>query len=530
MINRTFNKKRLVAGALAALLAAGSTVFGAEVRGGARGAPVRAAPTAVKTPERSAPRVVAAPSRAAPVTRSAPAPSRVNTAAPSRVNTVAPSRGTTAAQPRVVNRTPSPAPSRVAPAPSPKAAPRNTAPVIAPQAAAPKVAPVIRNATPRVVSPASAPRTVTPSSAPRVVSPASGERRVGGTVTPRASTVTPGPSVRPVNRIPESSERTAGRPGGNTLAANGNAEARFGRSGFFRTNGARSGHGLTNSWTADRHDGGTWRLPPGREHGFDRHGFADGRHDGFDRDHDRGWRHGGIHFGFGFYTESLWRPQAYPVYYPVYTSPVVVETPGYVVPEAAPEVYDTPEVGYEPAGVQVAPAVAGGGTQAVPSVPAAQLERMISDGTRLFHDGDYQQAANLFGRAAAADPRNADARLAYGMAEFALGDYRLAAAAIRQGVQNSPEVVNTAMDLRDNYGKVSDFDQQFERLAQRVESEPGDGDAMLVLGFVYHFVGDRTDSEQVFQQIKDQFWGDAELADLFLNAREAPANASEAGE
>jgi len=260
--------------------------------------------------------------------------------------------------------------------------------------------------------------------------------------------------------------------------------------------------------------------------GFGWRGAVDHR-GGFDRDHDRGGRHGGIHFGFGFYTESLWRPRAYPVYYPVYAPPVVVETPGYVLPEAAPVVYDTPDVGYEPAGVQVAPPAADSGTQAALSVPAEQLEQMISDGTQAFHDGNYAQAANLLGRAAAADPRNADARLAFGVAEFALGDYRQAAAAIRQGVQSSPEVVNTAMDLRENYGNADDFNRQFERLAQRVQSEPGDGDAMLVLGFVYHFAGDRTDSEQVFRQIKEQFWGDADLADTFLNAQEVPANTGE---
>jgi tetratricopeptide (TPR) repeat protein len=255
-----------------------------------------------------------------------------------------------------------------------------------------------------------------------------------------------------------------------------------------------------------------------------------GRHGSFGFDRGRDGRHGGIHFGFGFYSQSLWRPRAYPVYYPVYSPPVIIESPTYVMPEAAPQDDYAPEAAYEPADEPMeSPGTAYGAEPAL-SVPAEQLEQMISDGTRLFREGDYGQAADLFQRAAGADPRNADARLAYGIAEFAVGDFRLAAAAVRQGIAISPEIVNTALDLRDNYGNAGDFDRHFDRLAQRVESEPGDGDALLVLGFIYHFVGDRQDSEDVFQQIKAEGWADARLADVFLNAKPAPQSASAAGE
>jgi tetratricopeptide (TPR) repeat protein len=222
------------------------------------------------------------------------------------------------------------------------------------------------------------------------------------------------------------------------------------------------------------------------------------------------------------------------VYYPVYTPPVVIDSSSYAVQEPAPEYY-APEYGateqaYESADEPMeSPGVATGAEPAV-SVSAEQLQQMVTDGTRLFRDGDYGQAAELFGRVAAADPRNADARLAYGIAEFALGDFRLAAAAVRQGIAISPEIVSTALDLRDNYGRVEDFDRHFERLAQRVENEPGDGDALLVLGFVYHFVGDRQDAAQVFGRIKAQGWADARLADVFLNARPAPQSAPGAEE
>jgi tetratricopeptide (TPR) repeat protein len=288
-------------------------------------------------------------------------------------------------------------------------------------------------------------------------------------------------------------------------------------------------------------------LPPRFGHGSGGFGFADGRRDWSRRDHDHGWgwggRRGGVHFGFGFYSASLWQPSYYPAYYPVYTPPVIVESPTYVespsyvespgyvesptyvAPEAAPQDYSAPQsdYGYDAAAVAPAEAV---GTQASSPAPTNQLEQMINDGTQAFRGGDYTRAAQLFGQAAAADGRNADARLAYGMAQFALGDYRQAAAAIRDGIGIAPELVNTTLDLRDNYSSDQEFDKNFERLAQQVENNPNDADALLVLGFVYHFVGDRQDSRAVFEQIRTQGGSDARLANIFLNARPVPATSA----
>jgi tetratricopeptide (TPR) repeat protein len=237
-----------------------------------------------------------------------------------------------------------------------------------------------------------------------------------------------------------------------------------------------------------------------------------------------------LSIGFGFYSRCISRPRFYPDYYPVYTPPVIVESPTYVVPQVAPQEYYAPEPTYapapEPAYAPAYPPSYEPAYASAPTVPAEQLEGMISDGTRLFRDGQYAQAADVLLRAANADPRNADARLAYGIAQFALGDYSAAAAAVRQGIGISPEIVNTAFDLRDNYGKVEDFDAHFDRLGRRVANEPNDGDALLVLGFVYHFVGDREDAAAVFGQVKARGWADAGLADVFLNARAVAQNAA----
>jgi tetratricopeptide (TPR) repeat protein len=210
------------------------------------------------------------------------------------------------------------------------------------------------------------------------------------------------------------------------------------------------------------------------------------------------------------------------VYYPVYTPPVLVETPAYIVSDPAPQVAMVSEPVVEPAyAAAVTPAVATSANY-VFSVPAGQIESMISDGSQLFRDGEYERAGDLFLRAATADPQNTDARLAYGMARFALGDYATAAEALRQGVRIAPDVVNSAFDLRDNYGNAEDFERQGGRLAEWVQANPADADALLVLGFVCHFTGDRPDSTAIFSQIKVQSPADADIAEVFLSAQAVP--------
>jgi cytochrome c-type biogenesis protein CcmH/NrfG len=125
----------------------------------------------------------------------------------------------------------------------------------------------------------------------------------------------------------------------------------------------------------------------------------------------------------------------------------------------------------------------------------------------------------MFFRATSADPQNADARLACAMARFATGEYGVAADSLRQGIRMAPDIVNSALDVRDNYGNAEDFTRQGELLSRRVQGDPTDPDALLLLGFVCHFTGNRQDSAAIFQQVKVQSPADADIADIFLNAQ-----------
>jgi tetratricopeptide (TPR) repeat protein len=219
---------------------------------------------------------------------------------------------------------------------------------------------------------------------------------------------------------------------------------------------------------------------------------------------------------------------------------VFVERPVEVEREAAEVVEETgePEVGPIPEGsaplprireesvtpqrpVDVGPSAVeqGAAPTNAPSLPVGQLQQMMLDGTRLFGEGQYEEAAGLFTKTAEADPNNVDAVLALAVARFATGHYGQSAGLIRRGTEMFPEVVDTVFDLRDRYGKIEDFEQHVQGLELWVQDHPEDLDAHVVLGFVYHFTGQRPWAAEVFNYVKDASPADAPVADVFLNAK-----------
>ena len=111
---------------------------------------------------------------------------------------------------------------------------------------------------------------------------------------------------------------------------------------------------------------------------------------------------------------------------------------------------------------------------------------------------------------------------ALGTAKFATGDYSRSASAIRNGISAFPDMVNTVFDIRDRYGNMDDFQRHIESLERRVESNPDDVDAHVVLGFVYHFTGQRPWANEVFKFVGDKSPADVHLARVFMNAKAAP--------
>ena len=269
---------------------------------------------------------------------------------------------------------------------------------------------------------------------------------------------------------------------------------------------------------------------------------------GYDRWRYRCYPRFGI--GFGFYSAAY---RTYPVYstlyepYPVYTTvyqPYAVYTsPTYVVSDSGEQqavivggevdesavvvdeapatdaaVVSQPPIWQGEAGT-VAPLPSSVGEESASVMPAEQMHRLMVQGVELFTQGEYEESAQLFLQVAMAAPDNFDATLAYAVGRFATGDFSMSAIAIRRGVRRFPDVVNAQFDIRDRYGRLADFDRHLAALEAFVSKQPDDADGLLVLGFVQHFTGRRESAADTFKRLKARSEADADLADIFLNAR-----------
>lgn len=281
--------------------------------------------------------------------------------------------------------------------------------------------------------------------------------------------------------------------------------------------------------------------------------------------------------GFGFYVTRSYFPTYYVPYYvaePVYVAPPIIEqtvvVPPPVMYEQAPAVYGESysapgayDAGgqvtyntynnYSGAGAPSTEVPAGVGDtpqeqpaqsqdqaqqstqQQPPAQPSQQqnsssggtpngeqlYQRMV-DGTDKFSKGAYEEAAKLFLDVATQDPANVDAALAYAVARFATGDYAVSAISIRRGIGRLPDIVNSLFAIQDRYGKVGDLDQHMQSLVTFLRDHPDNVDAVLVLGFVQHFTGQRGAAKDTFGQLRRMSKEDAQLADTFLNAKPLP--------
>jgi tetratricopeptide (TPR) repeat protein len=152
-------------------------------------------------------------------------------------------------------------------------------------------------------------------------------------------------------------------------------------------------------------------------------------------------------------------------------------------------------------------------------LPEEELQRLMVEGINAFSEGKYEKAAIRFLTVAMEDRENPDAMLAFAVARFATEDYRISALAIRRGISQFPELVDSAFNIVDRYGDKDDFKDHLEELEEYVEDHPENADGWLVMGFVQHFMHARERAAKTFEALKHRSPKDAELADVFLKAK-----------
>lgn len=238
------------------------------------------------------------------------------------------------------------------------------------------------------------------------------------------------------------------------------------------------------------------------------------------------YRHYGRTYGYG---DSYYRPYYYPRYYDdyasisigsygyfspyysdlgvVYSETVVVEptiveetyyaaaprgsSVEYVRPQGVIEqqvVTVVPSEGGTVAGVETTlPGESSNGADETAESPAPAL---VKKGNEAFRAGRYDEARNWHARAMLADAEDGYAKLFYGLANFALGQYDVAASAFRRALMEVPELIDYPIDLRTVYDDPSILTTQLRKLARVRSEQSADTELAFLLGYLYYATGD----------------------------------------
>ncbi len=113
----------------------------------------------------------------------------------------------------------------------------------------------------------------------------------------------------------------------------------------------------------------------------------------------------------------------------------------------------------------------------------------VTQGNAAFSAGDYDEARRLYIRATLADERDAYAKLLYAVANFALGDYEVAAGALHRALLTAADLMEYPVDVRALYGDALLFESHLHALARYTEGHRADREARLLQGYLHFATG-----------------------------------------
>lgn len=125
-----------------------------------------------------------------------------------------------------------------------------------------------------------------------------------------------------------------------------------------------------------------------------------------------------------------------------------------------------------------------------PTLPGAQDQSLVSQGSTAFATGRFDEARGFFARAMLADERDGHPKLLYAIANFALGDYEVAATALRRALLTTNTLLEFPPDVRAFYGDMSLWDAQLSGLVAYVDAHRTQRSEQLLLSYLYFATGD----------------------------------------
>lgn len=159
-----------------------------------------------------------------------------------------------------------------------------------------------------------------------------------------------------------------------------------------------------------------------------------------------------------------------------------------------------PGVGSDPTGENTGVVPPASGDPTVAPSPATDADAsgqslqeaapgFVEQGHTLFAEGKVDEARQMFVRAVVADDQDGYAKLFYGLANFAAGDYAAATSAVRRALAVSPDLIGSPVDLRQFYKDATVLEGQMESLRRAVSERPDDREAGFLLGYMSFAIG-----------------------------------------
>jgi len=149
----------------------------------------------------------------------------------------------------------------------------------------------------------------------------------------------------------------------------------------------------------------------------------------------------------------------------------------------------------------------------------AHATAQIDRGVKLFQQGQYQQAADIFQLACESNQGDATARVYAGHALFALGRYRDAVRNLRRAFELQPRIAYLIYDVRGDYDEPAKYEQQLNALRKALEMSPRDVDRLFLMGYMHYYTGQRTAAWRYFQRVQEVDKNDAISERLMRNAQ-----------
>lgn len=129
-------------------------------------------------------------------------------------------------------------------------------------------------------------------------------------------------------------------------------------------------------------------------------------------------------------------------------------------------------------------------TESYPMLTEPNEVTPIGQGNGAFRAGRYDEARSHYISAVLADERDGYAKFLYALANFAVGEYDVAAMALRRALSTTPEMIEYPVDVRSLYPAESVFERQMDLLARFVTAHPQDRGARLLLGYLHYGGGE----------------------------------------